>query len=66
MRQRGVGEGQGLGQTEDSSTPLHNVSPFVFMPMLSRVNGKDQWQIIIGRVDSGSSGRGPETGFVSI
>lgn len=41
-------------------------SPFVFMPMLSRVNGKDQWQIIIGRVDSGSGRRGPETGFVSI
>lgn len=41
-------------------------SPFVFMPMLSRVNGKDQWQIIIGRVDSGSGRRGSETGFVSI
>lgn len=41
-------------------------SPFVFMPMLSRVNGKDQRQIIIGGVDSGSGGRGPETGFVSI
>lgn len=64
MRQRGEGEGQGRGKQRIRLHPPP--SPFVFMPMLSRVNGKDQWQIIIGRVDSGSGRRGPETGFVSI
>lgn len=31
---------------------------------LTRLNGKDQWQIGIGRADSGSGGWGPQKGFV--
>lgn len=39
---------------------------FVFMHTLTRLNGKGQWQIGIGRVESGSGGWGPQIGFVPI
>lgn len=43
MREGGGGTGRdGTGQT------------FVFMHMLTRLNGKGQWQIDSGRVESGS------------
>lgn len=39
---------------------------FVFMHTLTRLNGKSQWQIGIGRVESGSGEWGPQIGFVPI